>query len=131
MNIGDLEQAVIDRLKTRYHPEYLIRPSPEDPREYARLPIQAGALLVQYAGSRYEIVAQGGDLSRSVLLVVNLVIRDLQSHRKAYELIEGIRDLLDGEKIPGFGELVCRSDQFAGRTENLWLWLITFELNTC
>ena len=125
-----LEEAVIARLKARFH-ELEVEAFPDDPDEY-RLNHPLGALLVRYHGSKFgplldtDLVVQ----DRAMAVEVTLVFRSLNGKEGIYTYLEAVRLALAGFKPPAFAKLKPIGEEFLSQGGGEWRYAIDFATTT-
>ena len=101
MNIRDIENSIIEKLKTSF-PEVLVQGFPDKPAEFILLhPI--GALLVHYQGSNYTSTNALGFISQDNKkeFSITVVTRNLRFNAGAYEYIDKVKAVLTGFEPDG------------------------------
>lgn len=129
MNIEDIEQGIIGRLKDKIT-GVAIEGFPERPSEYNLLHAK-GALLVRYAGSSFsepratDIIYQ----HRRVEFEVTVVMRHLRSHEGAYAYLDAVRIALTGYRpYPNCEKMYPVKEEFIGEDAGIWQYAITFAM---
>ena len=127
MNLKDIEQAIIDRLKSRIT-DVPVEAFPERPSEY-RLRHASGVLLVVYRGSKYTESQSAGVAvqARKQEWDVIIVSRNLRSHQNAYDLLDKVRAALSGYQVVPTAEIMAPiREQFINESNGIWQYGITF-----
>ncbi len=126
--IAMLEEALIEELN-RHIPVWVdIEPWPEntDTFDFAN---RKGALLIHYAGSRYaNPQGQSSNQKRAVSFALVLKTRSLKGEYGAYDVLEDIRQCLQGLSLEGSGPLRMVSDDLVSEAEGVWQWQIIIAL---
>lgn len=130
MNIRDIENSIIEKLKTAF-PEVLVQGFPDKPSEFILLH-SIGALLVHYQGSNYTnsdalaFISQENKKEFSITVVT----RDLRSNNGSYEYLDKVKETLTGFQIDGCTQLMPTKDFFISENGGIWQYGINFQLNT-
>lgn len=130
MNILEIEQAIIERLKLKID-GIPVEPYPDKPSEY-RLLHARGALLVRYVGSDFspplptDIVVQDRDVDFDVVVVM----RHLTGHDGIYEMLDSVRMALTGFKPLGCSQMYPTSEKFVSEENGIWQYAVTFRTRT-
>ena len=130
MNIRDIENSIIERLKTSF-PEVLVQGFPDKPVEFILLhPI--GALLVHYQGSNYTSTNALGFISQDNKkeFSITVVTRNLRFNAGAYEYIDKVKAVLTGFEPDGCSKLSASKDFFISENGGIWQYGINFVLTT-
>lgn len=130
--IDAIEQAVIQRLREQL-PDVEVESFPEEPDKY-RLTHANGALLVSYRGSRYGDAPRTLDSTvgagRQVRIAVTVIARSLKprpTQYGIYQLLEGARLALSGQRPAGCGPLYPVEDGFVNYLRGEWQFEVIFE----
>ncbi|MDI1471926.1 hypothetical protein THER_1648 [Thermodesulfovibrio sp. N1] len=128
MTIADIEQAIIDRLKTKIQ-GLEITGFPEKPKEY-RLLHPKGALLVSYAGSTFSEPQSVNAIvqERKMEFDITVAMRHLRTHEGAYAYLDAVRIALTGYRITGCSKMYPVKEQFLSEDNGIWQYSITFTL---
>ncbi|VAV76601.1 Gp37 protein [Enterobacter hormaechei] len=96
MNVLPVLDAVLTRLREKL-PQLQVEYFPEKPAEY-RLNHPVGALLVSYAGSRFDKPNDIGAVlqTQTIQLCVTVVFRQLNGKRGAIDVLDAVRRILGG-----------------------------------
>lgn len=132
--IDNIERGIIERLKEKM-PDVEVDSFPEEPDKY-RLTHPNGALLVSYRGSRYG--ERGGtrtldsfvSTGRKVRIAVTVVSKSLKprpTQYGLYQLLEGARLALSGQRPAGCGPLYAVEDGFVNYLRGEWQFEVVFE----
>lgn len=130
MNIRDIENAIVDKLKENFS-KFMVQGFPEKPQEFTLLhPI--GAILVHYQGANY---ASSNDIfiisqDKKLEFAVTVVTRNLRSNEGAYETLEKVRQILCGYRIPECTKLIPTKENFISETNGIWQYELRFTLTT-
>ena len=130
MSIRDIENSILDRLKTKF-PQFLVIGFPDKPQEFTLLH-PTGAILVHYRDGSYsdlnatDIISQ----TRKLVFAVTTVTRNLRNNNGAYETIDKIKEVLCGFKIDGCSKLTPIKEGFVSETNGIWQYEIQFTLTT-
>ena len=130
MNIRDIENAIIEKLKTVF-PEVLVQGFPDKPAEFILLhPV--GALLVHYQGSNYTSTDALGFISQENKkeFSITVVTRNLRKNEGAYEYIDKIKAVLTGFAADGCSKLSPSKDFFISEKAGIWQYGVNFTLTT-
>jgi hypothetical protein len=130
MNIRQIENSIIDKLKTTF-PEILIQGFPDKPSEFILIhPI--GALLVHYQGSSYSSSNSFSVISQENKkeFAITIVTRNLRGNQGAYEYLESVKSILTGFQIEECSELMPTKDYFISENSGIWQYGINFTLTT-
>ena len=130
MNIRDIENAIIEKLKTAF-PEVLVQGFPDKPAEFILLhPI--GALLVHYQGSNYTSTNALGFVSQENKKEFSITVatRNIRKNEGAYEYIDKIKSVLTGFAPDGCSKLSPSKDFFISEKAGIWQYGINFTLTT-
>lgn len=100
MNVLPVLDAVLTRLREKL-PQLQVEYFPEKPAEY-RLNHPVGALLVSYAGSRFDKPNDIGAVlqTQTIQLCVTVVFRQLNGKRGAIDVLDAVRRILGGYTPP-------------------------------
>lgn len=101
---------------------------PENPRDYD-FAGKGGVVLVHYAGSRYAD-PDGLSLNQARAMSWALVVktRSLDGERGAYDVLEDIRQSLQGLSIEGGGPIRMVRDDLVSEVDGVWQWEIIVAL---
>ena len=101
MNVLPVLDAVLARLREKL-PQLQVEYFPEKPAEY-RLNHPVGALLLSYAGSRFDRPDDTGAViqSQTIQLCVTVVFRQLNGKKGAINVLDAVRRILGGHTPPG------------------------------
>ena len=130
MNIRDIENSIIDKLKNTF-PEVITEGFPDKPSEFILLhPI--GALLIHYQGSNYNNTESLGFINQENKkeFAITIVTRNLRANTGAYEYIDRLRNTLSGFKIDECTSLIPTKDYFISENNGIWQYGINFTLKT-
>jgi hypothetical protein len=96
LNIQEFETAIIDELKSVIT-DLVIESFPDKPDEY-RVLSPKGAILVKYAGSKYQqpLYQHAIIQERKLAYEIYLLVRSLRRENGAYALLDTIRETLTG-----------------------------------
>ena len=127
MNVLPVLDAVLARLREKL-PQLQVEYFPEKPAEY-RLNHPVGALLVSYAGSRFDKPNDIGAVlqTQTIQLCVTVVFRQLNGKRGAIDVLDAVRRMLGGSAPPN-----CRRrswltrDVCIGEVKGLWQYALDF-----
>ena len=130
MNIRNVENAIIERLKTSF-PEILVEGFPDKPSEFILLH-QIGALLVHYQGSNYTSTQALGFVTQvnQKEFSVTIVTRNLRNNNGAYEYLDNVKAVLSGFQIDECTSLIPTKDYFISENKGIWQYGINFILKT-
>ena len=130
MNIRDIENSIIDKLKETF-PEVLTLGFPDNPSEFI-LTHPVGALLVHYHGSNYTNSDALGFISQENRkeFSITVVTRNLRNNSGAYEYIDKVKSALTGFEIEGCTKLMPSKDFFISENGGIWQYGINFTLTT-
>ncbi len=100
MNVLPVLDAVLARLREKL-PQLQVEYFPEKPAEY-RLNHPVGALLLSYAGSRFDRPDDTGAViqSQTIQLCVTVVFRQLNGKKGAINVLDAVRRILGGHTPP-------------------------------
>ncbi|KVJ19552.1 Gp37 family protein, partial [Enterobacter asburiae] len=121
MNVLPVIDAVVARLKEKL-PTLAVEYFPEKPAEY-RLNHPKGALLVSYAGSRFD---KPNDTSaviqaQTIQLCVTVVFRQLNGKQGAVDVLDVVRRILGGYTPPNCRRRIWLTREvFIGEVKGLW-----------
>lgn len=127
MNVLPVIDAVVARLKEKLlglSVEYF----PEKPAEY-RLNHPVGALLVSYAGSRFDKPDDIGAViqPQTLQLCVTVVFRQLNGKRGAIDVLDMLRRILGGYTPPHCRRRIWLTREvFIGEVNGLWQYALDF-----
>ncbi len=127
MNLKEVEQAIIERLKSQIT-DIPVEAFPERPSEY-RLRHASGVLLVVYRGSKYSESQSAGLAVQARTQEWDIVIisRNLRSHSSAYDLLDQVRAALSGFRPVSTAEvMVPVREAFINEVNGIWQYGITF-----
>ena len=121
MNVLPVLDAVLAQLREKL-PQLQVEYFPEKPAEY-RLNHPVGALLVSYAGSRFDKPNDIGAVlqTQTIQLCVTVVFRQLNGKRGAIDVLDAVRRILGGYTPPN-----CRRRSLSASTQ---IRLISFGPN--
>ncbi len=117
-------ESVAARLQARL-PNLAVEYFPERPAEY-RLNHAVGALLISYAGSRFD---QTVDLTyvvqpRQLTLTVTVVLRQLNGRGGAVDVLDQVRTALTGFRPPDCKKVRMLAEKFLGQNDGLWQYAL-------
>jgi len=135
MNISDIENQIISRLKSKIK-DVQVQGFPEKPSEF-RLIHPIGALLVHYQGASYSepkslgCIVQISKLEFSITIVMKN-LRSIQdgSYQGAYGYIDMVKQVLTGYKIDGCTKIYPVKEDFLGEDNGIWQYGINFVLTS-
>ncbi|QLO03826.1 hypothetical protein HV141_09935 [Citrobacter freundii] len=127
MNVLPVIDAVVARLKEKL-PTLAVEYFPEKPAAY-RLNHPKGALLVSYAGSRFD---KPNDTSaviqaQAIQLCVTVVFRQLNGKQGAVDVLDVVRRILGGYTPPNCRRRIWLTREvFIGEVSGLWQYALDF-----
>lgn len=122
--LGKVEEAIIIKLNTDLPMWVDIQAWPENPSDYD-FANKDGVVLVNYAGSRYvEPQGQSKNQKRGMSWALVLKTRSLNGEMGAYDVLEDIRQSLQGESFEGSGPLRMLRDDLISEKDGVWQWEI-------
>ena len=127
MNGLPVIDAVVARLKEKL-PGLSVEYFPEKPAEY-RLNHPVGALLVSYAGSRFDKPDDIGAViqPQTLQLCVTVVFRQLNGKRGAIDVLDMLRRILGGYTPPHCRRRIWLTREvFIGEVNGLWQYALDF-----
>ncbi|EIA5671504.1 Gp37 family protein [Escherichia coli] len=127
MNVLPVIDAVVARLKEKL-PGLSVEYFPEKPAEY-RLNHPVGALLVSYAGSRFDKPDDIGAViqPQTLQLCVTVVFRQLNGKRGAIDVLDMLRRILGGYTPPDCRRRIWLTREvFIGEVNGLWQYALDF-----
>lgn len=127
MNVLPVIDAVVARLKEKL-PGLSVEYFPEKPAEY-RLNHPVGALLVSYAGSRFDKPDDIGAViqPQTLQLCVTVVFRQLNGKRGAIDVLDMLRRILGGYTPPHCRRHIWLTREvFIGEVNGLWQYALDF-----
>lgn len=127
MNVLPVIDAVVNRLREKL-PTLAVEYFPEKPTEY-RLNHPTGALLVSYAGSRFDKPNDTGAViqSQTIQLCVSVVFRQLNGKEGAVAVLDVVRRLLGGYTPPNCRRRIWLTREvFIGEVKGLWQYALDF-----
>lgn len=127
MNVLPVIDAVVARLKETL-PGLSVEYFPEKPAEY-RLNHPVGALLVSYAGSRFDKPDDIGAViqPQTLQLCVTVVFRQLNGKRGAIDVLDILRRILGGYTPPHCRRRIWLTREvFIGEVNGLWQYALDF-----
>lgn len=122
----EIINATVKRLQLKL-PGLAVEYFPEKPEGY-RLNHPKGALLVSYAGSRYDetkditYVAQ----PRALRLAITVMMRQLHGRDGAVEAVDNVRRALLGWRPPDCRKAQITADKYLGETAGIWQYAVDF-----
>lgn len=130
MNIREIENSIIDKLKTEF-PELLVEGFPDKPSEFILLH-QIGALLIHYQGSNFSNSDSLGYVfqTNKKEFSITLVTRNLHSNNGAYEYLDKVRMVLTGFQPDECSKLMPVKDFFISENKGIWQYGINFSLTS-
>ena len=127
MNVLPVLDAVLTRLREKL-PQLQVEYFPEKPAEY-RLNHPVGALLVSYAGSRFDKPNDIGAVlqTQTIQLCVTVVFRQLNGKRGAIDVLDAVRRILGGYTPPNCHRRIWLTREvFIGEVKGLWQYALDF-----
>ena len=127
MNVLPVLDAVLTRLREKL-PQLQVEYFPEKPSEY-RLNHPVGALLVSYAGSRFDKPNDIGAVlqTQTIQLCVTVVFRQLNGKRGAIDVLDAVRRILGGYTPPNCRRRIWLTREvFIGEVKGLWQYALDF-----
>ena len=122
--LGKVEEALIRHLDQALPTWVDIEAFPENPKQYD-FANKDGVVLVHYAGSRYvEPQGQSTNQKRGMSWVLVLKTRSLNGEMGAYDVLEDIRQSLQGTSFEGGGPLRMLRDDLISEEDGVWQWEI-------
>lgn len=121
--LAELEQALLDRLSQL---DLAVEPFPDRPGDY-QVRHENGALLVALAGRSWTDPDRGPVVTRTVRVVLSLLVYSLRGHSGAYTYLEQIEQLLSGWEYGGFRFFPVSEDIGEEVADNVWLYMLTYE----
>ncbi len=127
MNVLPVIDAAVARLKDKL-PTLAAEHFPAQPAEY-RLNHPKGALLVSYAGSRFD---KPNDTSaviqaQTIQLCVTVVFRQLNGKQGAVDVLDVVRRILGGYTPPNCRRRIWLTREvFIGEVKGLWQYALDF-----
>ena len=109
-------------------PQLQVEYFPEKPAEY-RLNHPVGALLLSYAGSRFDRPDDTGAViqSQTIQLCVTVVFRQLNGKKGAINVLDAVRRILGGHTPPGCRRRIWLTREvFIGEVRGLWQYALDF-----
>lgn len=130
MNIREIENSIIERLKTEF-PEVLVQGFPDKPSEFILLH-SIGALLVHYQGSNYTNSESLGCIvqDNKKEFSITIVTRNLRANQGAYEYLDKVKVVLTGFQIDECSKLMPTKDFFISENSGIWQYGVNFTLTT-
>jgi hypothetical protein len=130
VNIRQIENSIIDKLKTEFH-EVLVEGFPDKPSEFILLH-SIGALLVHYQGSNYSNSAALGYIvqDNKKEFSITIVTRNLRANQGAYEYLDKVKSILTGFQVDECTKLMPTKDFFISENGGIWQYGINFTLTT-
>ncbi len=128
MDIKDIEQAIVDRLKEKIN-TLKIEGFPEKPEEYV-LTHSRGVILVQFFGSDFSNPITPDDIIQieDDEFAMCISVKGLRTHTGAYGYIELVRKALTGFIITGCKPMRPRRIKFGGEEGGIWTYIFVFAL---
>lgn len=119
-------EATVARLKLKL-PGVAVEYFPEEPGKY-RLNHPMGALLLSYAGSRYQ---ETKDITyvgqpRALRLAITVLMRQLHGRNGAVETVDNVRRALLGWRPPDCRKAQIAADKYLGETAGIWQYAVDF-----
>ena len=127
MNVLPVLDAVLTRLREKL-PQLQVEYFPEKPAEY-RLNHPKGALLVSYAGSRFDKPNDIGAViqPQTIQLCVTVVFRQLNGKQGAVDVLDVVRRILGGYTPPNCRRRIWLTREvFIGEAKGLWQYALDF-----
>ncbi|PVJ40204.1 hypothetical protein C4855_26865, partial [Salmonella enterica subsp. enterica serovar Gaminara] len=127
MNVLPVLDAVLTRLREKL-PQLQVEYFPEKPAEY-RLNHPVGALLVSYAGSRFDKPNDIGAVlqPQTIQLCVTVVFRQLNGKKGAIDVLDAVRRILGGYTPPNCRRRIWLTREvFIGEVKGLWQYALDF-----
>lgn len=130
MNIRQIENSIIDKLKTDF-PEVLVEGFPDKPSEFILLH-SIGALLVHYQGSNYTNSESLGYIvqDNKKEFSITIVTRNLRANQGAYEYLDKVKAALTAFQVDECTKLMPTKDFFISENGGIWQYGINFTLTT-
>lgn len=126
--LSKIEDAIIARLKEDLPMWVDVEAWPENPRDYD-FANKDGVALVHYSGSRFvEPQGQSTNQKRGMSWAIVLKTRSLNGELGAYDVLEDIRQALQGQSFEGGGPLRMVSDDLVSEEDGVWQWQIIVAL---
>jgi phage gp37-like protein len=129
MNIKDVEDAIINRLKSSIT-DLQIEGFPEDFDQYQFIHPK-GAILVAYSGSDYTKSAVLDRISQVQTLHFDILLisRGLRTHTGAYAYLDSIRASLTGYQPTGLSKIWLTKEEFVDEQTGIWRYSISVSVN--
>jgi hypothetical protein len=133
--IGEIEQAIINRLEPLIQQNLKVVGFPDNPKELGH-PVGIGQILVGYKKEGLTVpqtfVASAPIIQDWVLsFELSLQLKNLRSHTGAYPVMGTIRNLLTGYKPPVIQKPLYQSEGgFVSVNEGIWYYSMIFSLKT-
>ncbi|EPV4571206.1 Gp37 family protein [Yersinia enterocolitica] len=127
MNVLPVIDAVVARLKEKL-PTLAVEYFPEKPAAY-RLNHPKGALLVSYAGSRFDKPNDTSSViqAQTIQLCVTVVFRQLNGKQGAVDVLDVVRRILGGYTPPNCRRRIWLTREvFIGEVSGLWQYALDF-----
>lgn len=130
MNLIDIETALIGAIKAEL-PEYEVRSYPDKPAEYV-LTHHKGAILVRFAGSKYEATQDIGAIvqARTTQWEITTIARHLRDHGGLYVLLDVLRIVLTGYRVPGCHQAYPVREGFTNEENGIWQYAFLLAVPT-
>ena len=122
----EIIDATVKRLQLKL-PGLAVEYFPEKAADY-RLNHPKGALLVSYAGSRYD---ETRDITyvgqpRALRLAITVLMRQLHGRNGAVEAVDNVRRALLGWRPPDCRKAQITADKYLGETAGIWQYAVDF-----
>ncbi|CAM3724503.1 Gp37 family protein [Xenorhabdus thuongxuanensis] len=127
MDVSPIIDAVVVRLQERL-PGLQVEYFPENPDEF-RLNHPVGAILISYAGSRFNNPEDVGVLLQTQIVMLNatIVFRQLNGREGAVVTLDHVRRILGGFQPPNCQRKCWMvRDTFLGEIAGLWQYILDF-----
>lgn len=130
LTVAEIEAAILARLQAQIT-TVAVETFPDRPERY-KLKHPVGAVLVSYAGSRFDrreptdVVIQ----DQTVVIECAVTMRNLHDHEGILPILHAVRQALTGWQIPGAEKAYPVREEFGDYDDGVWQYVTTFEVRT-
>ncbi len=112
-------------------PDWSVELMPDDPSEY-HLAHPVGAVLISYAGSKFDKVRPSARVTqtRTLHIVITVMSRNLHDDVGAIAVLDELRLLTVGYRPPDCGEMWLIEEQFDGVATGIWQYQLVLCADT-
>lgn len=127
-------QLILDSIRQRLLAKterYEVELFPEDPENY-RLNAEDGAILVQYAGSKFHAVGSSDLVQqrRDVYVALTIISRSQHGDVGALDMLDQVRLAIVGFRPTNCEACALESEQFDGEYSGLWQYQLLVKTET-